>query len=247
VVLSAPPSKRGGSNRNYQIVSTSAGIRQARELGVRTVIKTRTDICLMAPCLFSLFRLVEPRVDRRQVEGRGLAGRIFVPQTYTKKYFPYHVSDIVMLGHLADLAAFWDVPLDERELAPDDFSWGGNSLERIGEEALLPECYLGKHYAERLSIAAEPDALSAYWRMLRDFFVIVDDGWFDMYWLKRPQPLQPRAVDELVSHHFWQTLYFGLTPPAAVWNADLSVARSEGASFSFREPPRISGATSAKR
>jgi hypothetical protein len=238
VVVSAPPASRGGSNRNYQIVSTNAGLARARELGARTVIKMRTDTCLMSPQLFALFRLLEAQYDRSAARSAGLAGRIFVPQTYTKKYFPCHVSDIVMLGHLDDLTRYWSVPLDVRTLAPDDFSWGKQSLERIGTEGLLPECYLGWRFAQGLGLADASDPLSAYWRLLRDHFVVMDDAWFDLYWLKRPLHLQPRAVDELVTHQFWQTLYFGLDIALPAWRADLDAARAEGASFDYLSPPK---------
>jgi hypothetical protein len=241
VVCSAPPAMRGGSNRNYQILSTQAGLQRARELGVETAIKMRTDTCLMSPHLFSLYRLLDARIDRRRALAAGLAGRIFVPQTYTKKYFPYHVSDIAMLGHLADLARYWNVPLDARDLAPEDYSWGGNSLERIGTQGLLPECYLGKRFAGSLGLPPEAEPLAEYWRLLRDYFVVVDDSWFDLYWLKRPLHLQPRAVDELVSHQFWQTLYFDLGVSSAVWEAELAAARLEGARFAYNRPPQVAG------
>jgi WavE lipopolysaccharide synthesis len=241
VVVSAPPQLRGGSNRNYQIVSTNAGIARARELGARTVIKMRTDTCLMSPHLFALYRLCGAQYERDVARASGLAGRILVPQTYTKKYFPFHVSDIVMLGDAGDLARYWNVPLDDRALAPEDFSWGRQSLERIGIEGLLPECYLGWHFADGLGLADRSDPLSAYWRLLRDHFVVVDDAWFDLYWLKRPLHLQPRAVDELVTHHFWQALYFGLDVPLAAWRADLDAARTEGASFDYGSPPKLAG------
>ena len=247
VVLSAPPRSPGGSNRNYQIVSTNAGLARARELGALTVIKMRTDTCLMSPHLFALYRLLEAQYDRGAAQANGLAGRIFVPQTYTKKYFPCHVSDIVMLGHAGDLARYWNVPLDERPLAPEDFSWGRQSLERIGTEGLLPECYLGWRFAEGLGLADRSAPLAAYWRLLRDYFVVVDDAWFDLYWLKRPLHLQPRAVDELVTHHFWQTLYFGLEVPLAAWRADLDAARTEGARFDYGSPPNPAGHAGASR
>lgn len=241
VVISAPPRLRGGSNRNYQIVSTNAGLARLRELGARTVIKMRTDTCLMSPHLFALYRLLEAQYDRGAALAAGLTGRIFVPQTYTKKYFPFHVSDIVMLGDAGDLARYWSAPLDDRALAPEDFSWGRQSLERIGTEGLLPECYLGWRFADGLGLADPSDPLAAYWRLLRDYFVVVDDAWFDLYWLKRPLHLQPRAVDELVSHHFWQMLYHGLEVPAPAWQADLDAARAEGASFEYRDPPKPAG------
>ncbi len=239
VVLSVPPIRRGGSNRNLQIASTNAGLTRARELGVRTAIKMRTDTCLMSPQLFSLYRSMGALLDDKAVRAAGLSGRICVPQTYTKKYFPFHVSDIVMLGDLADLARYWNVPLDERELAQADYSWGSQTLERIGMEGLLPECYLGLRFAQAVGLRPGEEAMAAYWRLLRDYFIVVDDAWFDLYWLKRPLHLQPRAVDELVSPHFWQSLYYGLEPSAAVWEAELSAARREGASFAFGGPPRL--------
>lgn len=234
VELLNPPEHPGGSNRNLQIHSTQAGLRKADALGARTLLKMRTDTCLLSPRLFDLYRLILAKMDRHPSAESGLERRIFVPQTYTKKFFPYHVSDIIMLGHAEDLIRYWDVPLDERRLSPESFSWSCQPLEKIGTQGLLPECYLGKQFADRLRSSPVPkDALADYWKLLRDHFVVMDDTWFDFYWLKRPSYLQPLAVDEVVSHQFWLGLYHGLDLRNDAWRAELRTARREGAMFEY--------------
>jgi len=240
VVTSPRPEPAGGSNRNLQIASTLAGIRRAQTLGASTLLKMRTDTCLLAPNVFDLYRAIQAQTDLHSCISSGLRGRIFVPQTYTKKYFPYHVSDIIMLGHTADLLNYWDVPLDTRQMSPESFSWERQPLEKIGHQGLLPECYFGKRYADRLiPSSTSTDSLTQYWNFLRDYFVVLDDSWFDFYWFKRPDYLQPLAVDEVVSHHFWLSLYFGCNPRADLLQLDLADARREGATFAYDSSCKI--------
>src|SRR5262245_24320311 len=52
VVLSRRPSVQGIQNRNAQIVSTRAGIERAIGLGARTILKTRTDLAVLADSVF---------------------------------------------------------------------------------------------------------------------------------------------------------------------------------------------------
>jgi len=84
VVTSALPKTSGGSNRNYQLVSTQAGLACARELGVATVVKMRTDMCIMAPAFFELARKLAFLYGNEICRQHGLDGRIIIPKTYTK-------------------------------------------------------------------------------------------------------------------------------------------------------------------
>lgn len=235
LVLSSPPAHAGGSNRNLQVVSTLAGLRQAQALGVETVVKMRLDTGLLAPHLFELFRVLTATYDDARLSGLGQRRRIFVNQTYTKKYIPYHVSDILMLGTTDDLIRYWDTPLDTRDLPVAAHSWGANRLEDIGFQGRLPECYFALEYCKRIGYPPA-DTLADYWRLLRDLFVVMDDSWFDLCWFKRPLHLQPLQVDELVSHHFWQSLYFGLDTNVPLAQAELLAAQRAGAMFSYLDP-----------
>lgn len=238
LVVSDPPAHSGGSNRNLQLVSTQAGMNKARELGVQRVIKMRSDCCLLAPNLFSLYRRLDDVYASEACTRYGLRGRIFVTATYTKKFFPYHVSDLVMLGHLDDLALYWNQPLDSREIPTSLHSWRHNTLETIGIEGRLPECYLGRGFSQRLGRVPK-DTVEDYWQLLRDLFVVVDDSWFDLLWFKRVDPLQPRMVDEVINHQFWQCLYHGVSPPEGLLRAELHRARAEGARFDYRDVPQL--------
>ncbi|MBN2719110.1 MAG: hypothetical protein JXX14_24895 [Deltaproteobacteria bacterium] len=244
IVTSEPPAVAGGRNRNYQIVSTYKGICEAESLGAQYVLKIRTDCCVTAPDVFNLYRTLSKHYDSGILNDTKSAGRIFVNQTYTKKFIPYHVSDIVMLGRISDLKRFWSVQPDNRELSVHDASWAINSLEKIGLEGLLPECYLTRHYAASIGWQIK-DSLVDYWRLMRDIFVVQDDSWFDLIWFKLPIPIQPLPVDETVTHAFWQSLYHGLPPKLIDIEVALTGIRDLGVNTLLTTEP-ISAAFTSK-
>lgn len=60
-VLSDIPSFSGARNRNFQYRSTLGGLLQAKELGIKKVIKTRTDMVVMARDIFNKCNLLNKR------------------------------------------------------------------------------------------------------------------------------------------------------------------------------------------
>ncbi|MCB1772765.1 MAG: hypothetical protein KDI88_04050 [Gammaproteobacteria bacterium] len=206
VLQTAPPSFGGGWNRNYQLVSTLAGLEHAKSLGVEVVLKLRSDAVIGNAELFDLYPRVAATYDDRVARSFGMRGRLFIPETYTKKYIMYHYADILMLGHIDDVIRYWETPSDSRSITSSDSSWGETPLSRIGTDGLLPECHFATRFLQRIGWPVQ-GTIEDSWSALRDLFVVMDDSWFDGFWFKRPHPLQPAPVDETVKHHFWQSLY----------------------------------------
>jgi len=114
IVLNDAPAVPGIQHRNYQLVSTRAGLECARAAGAKDVLKTRTDGVHVSPVLFDAAAALAQRFAPSAARALGLHGRIIVPQSFTRTYVPYHASDLMMLGSIEDLLAFWSAPLDLR-------------------------------------------------------------------------------------------------------------------------------------
>ena len=211
IVLNDLPKVRGIQNRNCQIVSTAAGVARARGCGARTILKTRTDLAVLAPDVFERGRQLLASVDSRKAQALGLRGRIVVPANFTRKFLPYHPSDLVMLAAADDMAAYWAAPLDPRDgnlLAPEWLQLSLTSLALAGQPA---EGYLGTQFCQRLGRPVA-GTLADSWAFLRDLFVVVDNEWFDLLWLKNllmPDATRTSGPLQLMHHAFWRRLLEG--------------------------------------
>lgn len=210
VVLSARPAVGGIQNRNYQIVSTRAGIARAIERGAELILKTRTDLAVCADDVFGRGAWWLGQLDATRARAHGRMGRLIVPSSYTRKYLLYHPSDLVMLGHAADLRAYWDAPLDQRQgtlLAP---AWMDQPLAAVNLSGNPAESYLGLAYCRAIGRPVA-GTLRDSWAFYRDFFAVVDNSWFDLLWFKNlaiPDAALRAGIRQTVTSAFWQRLQF---------------------------------------
>lgn len=211
LVLNSPPDYSGYQNRNYQIISTLEGLRKAHSIGAEFVIKTRVDIALLTDNLFKASKDILSLYNPKVAQSYGLKNRIIVPECYTRKFVPYHPSDLVMIGHTEDLLKYWDVPLDQRRFVLTDLEWKGKTLEQIGSEGGPAESYLATSFVKKLGrklLGSVEDS----WDVYRDFFLVTDCSWFELFFSKYPR-ISGRDIrnvtHECISHGFWQKLYFG--------------------------------------
>ena len=158
VVLTTRPEPAGIQNRNAQIVSTRAGIARARELGAHTVLKTRSDLAVLAPSIFVRAAGWLERLGHDAARQAGLRQRLVVPSSFTRKYLLYHPSDLVMLGQVEDMARYWSAPLDARSghLLSDE--WVGRSLTSVALDGNPAESYLGTAFCRALGPSDVRDA-----------------------------------------------------------------------------------------
>jgi hypothetical protein len=209
VVLSPRPVIAGVQNRNAQIVSTRAGVERAVGHGARMILKTRTDLAVLAPSLFGQAHWWLDTIDHKAPRAAGLRQRLVVPSSYTRKFLLYHPSDLVMLGAAEDMVRYWSAPLDPRSgdlLTPDRIDQSMASVNMDGHPA---ESYLGLEFCRALG--REPRAsLSDSWAFYRDLFAVVDNDWFDLLWFKNlsiPDAALRTGVRQMVSQSFWRRLY----------------------------------------
>lgn len=211
VIVSDPPAQTGIQNRNCQIVSTAAGINAAIAHGARTILKTRTDLAVLARSPFERARWLVERLDPTVARAAGLSDRLIVPASYTRKFLLYHPSDLVMLGAASDMAQYWSAPLDSRGgslLSPDSIDLPISLMNMAGNPT---ESYLGVQFGRSIG-RPMAGTLTDSWAFYRDFFAVVDNDWFDLLWFKNlsiPNVATRRGVRQLASHQFWQRLGAG--------------------------------------
>ena len=118
VLANDPPANPGQQNFNYQLISSSAGIARAAEMGAQYVMKTRTDqrVCgvNLQPLLMNLletFPLRTPSVQKR---------RLIVPGIGTLKSRLYGVSDMLQFGHIDDMRLYWGAAQTDNRVLPNE-------------------------------------------------------------------------------------------------------------------------------
>lgn len=194
VILAADTDNPGVQNRNRQILLARAVLAAARREGFSYALLTRTDIALFQPdvlsSLINLHRAFPVKPGR-------LLGRLIAPDIFTRRFMPFHVSDILSFGTLPDLELQWAAPLAE------------------ADENIATEQYLHWRLYNALGLPpAEPDLVS-YRPFLRDYFIIRDFDWFGGLWVKHPTFRNGAALklrDSCVSQADWERLHFAHDP-----------------------------------
>lgn len=178
VIVNDRPRSPGPGRLNRRIRSTQAGIQAARDSGCRYVLTTRSDARLYAANIpdfvAGLLEQFPPS------PGWAVAGRLAVLDWATRLYVPQHPSELMMFGHIDDMANYWSAPLCD---APN-----GAYRKAVGHVAeilkpLAPEVYLCRHYLSKLGYPFEP-TVASWWQCLADLFVVVDRASIEHFWLK---------------------------------------------------------------
>ncbi|MCB1772772.1 MAG: hypothetical protein KDI88_04085 [Gammaproteobacteria bacterium] len=202
IVLSPLPSVRGVQNRNCQLVSMQRGLDACERSGLRSIMKVRTDIAVLNHELFDIFK------NAVLAAGDGAArNRIMIPQSFTRKYIPYHPSDLVQIGSLEALQRFWRQEPDPRDFDMVDVM-RQSTLDLLGRERVCAESYFGVGHRRNLAEACD-GTLADAWRYLRDRFVVMDNDTFGLVWMKHPALLQNLPLEQqrqTVDHAFWRLL-----------------------------------------
>lgn len=210
VILNTEPEISGPSHINYQLKSTSAGVRRAKELSVEYVLKTRTDQRIYGinalDYFYNLLKTFPPKTGYKQKE------RIIGASLNTFKYRLYDLSDMVVFGNLEDMELFWSVAPDIRPYKDNpDLTQGEFSRLRICEMYLTSEFL--KNIGRELKWT-----LKDSWQATADHFIVVDQASLDLYWHKYKKHKEFRYLkygailnNREMSFLEWFNLYRGLS------------------------------------
>lgn len=125
VLLNRVPDKSGMGNINYQVKSTNAGLKYAKDNGAEYVLKTRTDQRLERPFLLEyLFSLLEQFPLGSGFEYLNQSSRIVVGQgtTSATMFIPYFISDFYYFGSTDDIVHYFDYDLQDFQCSYEERS-----------------------------------------------------------------------------------------------------------------------------
>ncbi|MFH1427398.1 MAG: WavE lipopolysaccharide synthesis family protein [Patescibacteria group bacterium] len=176
VILNKEPEFSGPSHINFQIISASAGVRKAAELGAEYVLKTRTDQRIYAinvlEFLHSLVKTFPLSKNYKQKE------RLITTSLNTFKYRMYSPSDMFSFGSIEDMLKYWGPELDLRKGLNTSYQTAREFAKlRICEAYLLTE-YL-KNIGREINWTLQDS-----WQVLADHFCVIDQHSLDLYWYK---------------------------------------------------------------
>lgn len=197
VVKSEKPPHSGIMNVNYQLTSSLAGVKKAKELGCEFAVKTRTDQRICKPYIFdsmlSALKLFPG--------GEGQKGRLVTLGVCSGGMFiPYHTCDFLYLGYTDDLINVFSASLDHRdykEMPPNE------NLKKTRREnsAMMypPEIYILKHYCKNFLKLSGEDTVKEHWNVTKNYLICYGMNDVDLMWNK---------YDRLYNLNFHSSIYF---------------------------------------
>lgn len=182
VVVSQLPSAPGHLNINYQVVSTLAGIRKAKEMGADYVCKTRTDQRLYHPnALNYLWNLVKLfPVNNEDFQHDQSERFVSVCMPYGDMFYPYCISDFLYFGFIDDIEKMFLIPQDNREKGK-----GGKGMTRrnIAQNLIAPEIQIIRSYIDSMGGNSEC-TVEAYWKFMKNHVISINRDEIGLFWPK---------------------------------------------------------------
>lgn len=195
IVLNKDPENPGIVNTNRQKLTTLSGIVKAKELGLKYVAKTRTDMCLRRPHVFQfimnlikLFPLSSPLQNER----------IAILPVYSSGtvFFPYTMLDAFCMGNVDDIYKFWNSPDD---VDPEYHIMPSKRLQ-------AKECNEGvavRNYIHQLEENIDYSVRN-HWEIMKDFFLGLDIGTVNLHYSKDDNGhLYSKSVNYMQGEYTW--------------------------------------------
>ena len=185
----------GKMNTNLQILSTQVGLQEAKSLGVKYVLKHRTDVCFGEPffidTLLTFLHSFEKGVPDSQL------GKIIVGSMNSFRARPFSVSDHFYFGYIEDLQMMWDLKIPSceselREVAVKPFS-GAEHIPIVGEQVFhlawsakptcMDESYFMHNLLEKSGMLYTHDWQDSFEFMAR-CLIVIDTSLLNIFWPK---------------------------------------------------------------
>lgn len=187
VVLSAYPNSSGRGNVNYQIVSSYAGIRKAKELGCKYVIKSRIDQRITKTNIVDYMRNL---IEKFKPENEIQESRLVILQGSTGCMFlPYYIADFLYFGHVNEMLRLFSCDLQEIHFkSRDEINKADLEISKkykIGEALhyCAPQNYIMENYA--LKLGRKPDgSVEEYWDFIKCCVLPISVSQLGLVWRK---------------------------------------------------------------
>ena len=176
VVTSTPPEVAGPQNLNFQIVSASRGLEEAKRLGCRYAMKTRVDTRIHASDTDQFCRDLLRQFPIRS--GSGQSQRLVTIDFATRLYIPYHPSDMMMFGAIDDMLRYWT-----QELCGPEIQFKAvHEFEELLKQP-IPEVLLCSRFLESFGMQLTGQ-LEQWWSVLAERFIVIDREMINQFWPK---------------------------------------------------------------
>ncbi len=216
VVLSRKPSVTGYSHRNFQRLSTAAGLRTARELGATHVLKWRTD--MLATQLDIAKLLAWSQADVLTGMRSRLVTCAFRNLTVRQDWF----------SSIPDLFAFSDIDLMQMLWGDEDFDYGlqmnvpASMAKECGSEWTLRKDAAGLYCAEAELYAIFKSRLQSYLvgtlhhiDIAKKYMRLIDHRRLGICWFGEQGF---RSIPQALQHPWWtESLWLRGEPIVSEW------------------------------
>ncbi len=197
VVQSEKPSHSGIMNVNYQLTSSLAAVKRAKEMDCEFAVKTRTDQRICKPFIFdSMISAIKFFPGGERQKGRLVTLGVCNGGMFT----PYYTCDFLYFGYTDDLLNLFSIPLDDRE---DDKTLRDSNLlltrRQLAEQIRAPEIYILKHYCKEYLKLSGEDTIKEYWNVAKNYLICYGMNDVELMWNK---------YDRLYNLNFYSSSYF---------------------------------------
>jgi len=197
IILSWTPEFRGygGMNTNLQIISTIKGIRYAKHIKVKYVLKHRSDVVFGEPRFMHILN-THHRFFKDNI-ANGQKGRIIVGSMNSFRCRPFSISDHFSYGYIEDMELMWDLKLpncnSERRSVNELVITGQEKEPMVGSDldhlmwsakpVLMDEAYLVSNLMK-----GSGNLYTADWKDSKIFvascFIVMDTSSLNIFWNK---------------------------------------------------------------
>jgi WavE lipopolysaccharide synthesis len=186
IVLSKDFKPCGFGNVNYQICTSLAGIKRAKELGALYTLKNRSDLRIYKEFAFEYLKSLLTIFPVDKDNPFKLKGRIISPAGNSGQMFmPLWLQDFYYFGYTGDLINFFDIPYDSRQVHSAQKYLKEKYGKFDGEimcDIPVPEIYITKTFIEKY-MKADMKVIN-HWNLIRQYFIMVDHEALNSYWPK---------------------------------------------------------------
>ncbi len=170
------PQNSGVSNVNYQIQTTLEGLKYLKRLGVKYVLKSRSDQRIYNSFDFLTYmRLLQKAYP---ISDKTIQNRLVICSLNGFIERLYGVSDMFMFGEIEDMFVYWEVPFDNSTYKDMKYIDPKYFIKNF-----LAEGYFLKYFFTKVNFKAIW-TVSDSMRFLNDYFVIIDKEQLNIFWYK---------------------------------------------------------------
>jgi hypothetical protein len=184
VILNELPKNSGFLNFNYQMVSTVAGLKRARELGKTFVFKTRCDYRFYKRGLLDYMRnmlMIFPCSDEKMCQKYRI---VITSGRYDDMFKQFYVGDQFNFGYISDMLNLWEQELSNNNISMADFT-NVKGIKHLTWKEERDICrVLTKGYVKKMTSYDIPNTIEAYWEFVRKYLIFMSAKDVDAYWCK---------------------------------------------------------------